>query len=53
MYFNEPPIIRDIMEDSLKAFKYLAKIHSRLAKIHSRKEKIKKIFDVNRKKVKS
>jgi hypothetical protein len=46
MYFNEPPIIRDIMEDSLKAFKYLVKIHSR-------KEKIKKIFDVDRKKIKS
>lgn len=46
MYFNEPPIIRDIMEDSLKAFKYLSKIYSR-------KEKIKKIFDVDRKKVKN
>ncbi len=46
MYFNEPPIIRDIMEDSLKAFKYMAKIYSR-------KEKIKKIFYVDRKKVKS
>lgn len=46
MYFNEPPIIRDIMEDSLKAFKYMAKIYSR-------KGKIKKIFDVDRKKIKS
>jgi len=46
MYSNEPPIIRDIMEDSLKAFKYMAKIYSR-------KEKIKKIFDADRKKVKS
>jgi hypothetical protein len=46
MYSNEPPVIRDIIEDTLKAFKYMAKTHFR-------KEKIKKIFDVDRKKIKS